>query len=105
MIAAGVGNRAPSPAGLRILSVSPNPFSGGTEIQLEVERGGSLQVDVFDVAGRRVWSGQRLLSGPGGASVRIRARDQSGAALRSGVYFVRVSAAGATATSKVVVVR
>jgi hypothetical protein len=45
------GTRAP---GARILGSYPNPFSGQTRIDIEVGRPGSIQLDIFDAAGRRV---------------------------------------------------
>jgi len=104
-IASGVDDHAPSIGAVRILSVNPNPFNGSAQVQLDVERGGPLALEIFDVAGRRVWSGRDAVGGPGGASIRIRAHDDSGAALASGVYFLRVTSHGVTATHRLVVLR
>ena len=96
--------RAPS-AAFTVLAAQPNPFAERTTIDLELREASPVEVDVFDVAGRRV----RALSLPdqpaGWRRVSFDGRDDAGHPLPSGVYFLRVSAAHATHTQKIVVVR
>jgi hypothetical protein len=64
-----------------------------------------VDVEVFDVTGRRVRE-QRLAALPAGwREIVFDARDAGGRQLPSGVYFYRVSAAAETVTRKMVIAR
>jgi hypothetical protein len=84
---------------------APNPFRESTEIRFALSHPAALRVDVHDVAGRRVRTlveshlaaGQHVLVWDG--------RDDGGAALPSGVFFVRVAAGGAVRTAPVLLLR
>ena len=85
-----------------VLSVSPNPASGRTEIRFVVPGEGRVRVRIFDAAGRRVRS---LVDGPmaaGPHQVLWDGRDARGVALPAAVYFARMEGAGAARTAKIV---
>ena len=85
-----------SAARTRITSVSPNPFNAETQVQLE-SAGGPARLTVHDTTGRLV---RVLVDGslPAGARVmRWDGRDEAGREVGSGIYFFRVSQAGASA--------
>ena len=101
---AGPGG-APGPAALMVLPAWPNPFAESTAIEVRLQEGTAVSVDVTDAAGRRV---RRLgLAEPltGLQRVTFDGRDDSGRALAKGVYFFRVVADGVTSTQKLVKVR
>jgi FlgD Ig-like domain len=88
-------------------AVWPNPSGGAARVVYRVPHNGdSHDVEVYDAAGRAV---RRLFSGtrPGGDyELEWDGRDGSGARVASGVYFVRIRAAGATQVArKLVLVR
>lgn len=72
----------------------PNPASGTTTIRYSVKSSGHVQIQVFDVAGRRVRdlvdedlaAGDHLISWNG--------KTDAGTSARAGVYFYRMSARG-----------
>lgn len=88
-------------------AVWPNPSGGATRVVYRVPHSGDAhEVEVYDAAGRAV---RRLFSGTrpvGDYELEWDGRDGSGARVASGVYFVRIHAAGATpAARKLVLVR
>ncbi len=95
-----VSDRVPS---LYASEVYPNPLASTAWLDVEVESAADIQVDVFDVAGRRVRAeaGRR----DGASRIVIDARDDAGRLLPSGVYFCRVRMAGETITRKMVIAR
>lgn len=72
------------------LKVSPNPAGGAVAIQFAMPATGKVTVDIFDVQGRRV---RRVLDErqtAGTSSASWDGKNDSGKAVGSGVYFVRV---------------
>lgn len=84
----------------------PNPFNPSTTIGFQLYRASSVDLIVYDVAGRTV---RHLLAGqgtPAGThSVVFDGRDDSGRPLSSGVYFYRIVAAGRESTRKMVLLK
>lgn len=98
-IATGVGD-TPQVSMLTIQSVTPNPARNSLAVQFGTGKASEIAIDVYDVAGRRVFS-RSVGSGPAGA--RFETLDTS--TLATGVYFLRISAFEGQATRKFVVVR
>lgn len=93
------------PAELALLPAAPNPFRHGSRIRFVTPRAGHLQLDLFDVAGRRI---ARLAEGPvepGPGTVVWDGRDSAGRRVSSGVYFVRLNVSGETRTGRLVRLR
>ncbi len=93
--------RGPS---LMSVDVYPNPFSSTAKLAIELTKPSSVEVDVFDVAGRKVRSISRA-EGNLEHVLALTDRDDAGQVLASGVYFVRVRAATGTVTRKIVITR
>jgi hypothetical protein len=94
-----------APAAFSLGVNRPNPFGDGTFFDLELSSEASVEVDVFDVAGRRV-NGRRYAPMTAGThSLHVTALDGEGRPLPSGVYFCRVRAGGSTLTRKMVIAR
>ena len=96
--------RGSSPA-FSLLDAAPNPFDDQTLVRWDLARAAHMRVEVFDVAGRRVatlFDGQRT-AGPG--EVRWSGQDAAGRTVATGVYFVRMRAAGETQTRRMVLLR
>ncbi|HEX7880172.1 MAG TPA: FlgD immunoglobulin-like domain containing protein, partial [Candidatus Eisenbacteria bacterium] len=82
---------APLPAGLRLLSIGPNPFLGSAEIHYSTAHAGPLRIDVFDAQGRRV---RQLADGEHPAGIFTLAWDgraESGSPVAAGTYWVRLA--------------
>jgi hypothetical protein len=68
----------------------PNPFNSSTYLGCEVERAGSVSMEIFDLAGRIVWRSAPLETPAGEFRVHWDGRDIEGRGLPSGNYFCRV---------------
>jgi hypothetical protein len=94
-----------APVTLTVLDNAPNPFSAQTTLRIGLPKTSDVEIDVFDVAGRRVRH-QRLAAVPAGwRDLSFEARDTAGHELSSGVYFYRVKAVGTTITRKMAIAR
>ena len=93
------------PAPFHLGGNAPNPFADETEFDLELALPANVDVDVFDVAGRRVGGAHHGRLSSGAHALRVAARDLAGAPLASGVYFCRVTAGSAALTRKMVIAR
>lgn len=83
----------------------PNPLAGATmEVQFRVPVPQQVRLEVYDAAGRRVAT---LLDGPaeGDVTVKWPARDDTGARLTAGVYFLRLEGEGFVASGKATILR
>ncbi|HMB68139.1 MAG TPA: FG-GAP-like repeat-containing protein [bacterium] len=85
--------------------IGPNPFRESVAVRFDLARAGRASVGVFDVRGRRVAG---LAAGPlpaGSHRVFWDGRGDGGEPVAAGVYFVRLDAAGAVWTRKVLRLR
>lgn len=102
--ATGVGNLPPITA-LTVLQNHPNPFTGETELEIGLPASSDVNVEVFDVAGRKVSTITVKQAAAGWDKMAFSGRDSRGRPLASGVYFYRVHANGTTVTRKMVITR
>lgn len=94
----------PTFAGLQ-LSAYPNPVAREMSISFATSRGGPVQGDIYDVAGRLV---RRLpaMDTPGGSHrLEWDGRDDDGRTAPAGVYLVRVKTPDGVATTRVAKIR
>ena len=87
------------------LSVAPNPFSGLATITFDISTPATVSADVYSVTGERVRHMDGAEFSQGAGRILWDGKDDSGRALPSGIYMVRVSANQATATRRVTIVR
>ena len=89
-----------TPSLTTIVSLSPNPANDQLRLDYTLGKESRVDVEVFDVAGRRVLSRPSITAsaGPRAESINIRS-------LAAGVYFLRVKSTEGQATRKFVVVR
>ena len=83
----------------------PNPFNPSTNIELSLPRAGHVEIDVFNILGRRV---RKLLDRelPAGIErIVFDGRSDQGTMLASGVYFYRVTAGEFKDTKKMLLVK
>jgi hypothetical protein len=83
----------------------PNPFSSNTRLDVYVPTATSGTLDVYDVLGRKVVSRSLPSLSKGWQQLDVDGRSDRGQLLPSGVYFVRLNAAGQVSTRKVVIQR
>jgi hypothetical protein len=82
--------------------VNPSPFRTGTQVVLDLGREAPVELDVYDLTGRRVRS---LISGtqtPGRYQVNWNGDDGSGRQLPSGVYLLRLKSGSKVETRRLV---
>jgi len=102
--AAAVPDR-PSSGPIELGSPSPNPFSGQVTFRFCVGSVGSAaapEVAVYDVAGRMVKSLAGCAPGTGEQTVVWDGTDRSGRPVGPGIYLLRLTAGGTSASRKVV---
>jgi choice-of-anchor B domain-containing protein len=83
----------------------PNPSAGATDVVLRLRAAGPAAVVVYDVTGRRVATLFEGQAPAGPLSLRWSGRDGHGREVGSGVYWIRVDAAGERLTRRLVRVR
>jgi len=86
-------------------AASPNPTSGVTLVTFAVERAGSVVLTVYDIAGRQV---RALVHDTLAAGMHVRewnGRDEQGHTVATGMYLIRLTAAGKVLTQKLVLTR
>jgi len=101
--ATAVGDAAPRTA--VTISAYPNPFNPVTTIRVEADPGARLRVAVYDVSGRRV---RLLWDAPLRASSRAfvwDGRNDAGAHVASGTYFLRAAGDAGVRTLKLTVIK
>ena len=73
----------------RLVQVGPNPGSGPVRIAFALQRAAAIEIDVFDVQGRRVASPGRGVWPAGTHVVEWNGLARNGEAAPSGLYLVR----------------
>jgi photosystem II stability/assembly factor-like uncharacterized protein len=90
-------------SGLALSAPGPNPARASARLGLELATRSQVGVIVFDAAGRRVRELARGTLDPGFHPLAWDLRDDRGARVRAGVYFIRASDGSATRTRRLVV--
>jgi hypothetical protein len=88
-----------------LMACYPNPFNPQLTVTFEVEGDGLIDLQIYDVRGRRVASLYRGTMATGRHTVTWPGQDDSGRAMPSGTYFVRVDSGERIITRKVVLAR
>ncbi len=83
----------------------PNPFNPATTISYKLERPSSVQLVVYDVAGRLVNTLVSEYQAEGNHSVRWTADDGRGRKLASGMYFARLQVDGQATIKKMMLAK
>ena len=84
----------------------PNPFRESSAVTLHLARAGEARLEVYDVSGRRVaelMNGKRVAAGT--YRLNWEGRDDQGARVAPGMYFIRLTAPDGETTRKAIVLR
>jgi endonuclease I len=84
---------------------APNPFNPATVISFELESGGPVDLQVFDVAGRLVRTLYAGTVAAGRHELTWQGRDGEGRSVAAGVYFYRLRADGAVQTKRMLLAK
>jgi hypothetical protein len=87
------------------LRAYPNPFAARTTLAFDLAEQGPVNVDVFDIRGRRVASLVDEMRPPGFHEVAWDGRDTAGRSVASGVYLVRLVADGQRRVTRIALTR
>lgn len=93
------------PAGRFAVRCYPNPFNPSTSIALDLPRAGEVRVRMYDVRGALVRELVRGSLASGRHEVIWDGRDDAGAPVASGVYFVEARALGEATLARVTLVK
>ena len=94
-----------TPVATELFANHPNPFNPSTTIRYALASAGSVQLVVFDAAGRRVRTLVSESQAAGEHRAEFDGRDDRGATLASGVYFYRLESNGVVKTRKMVLLK
>jgi len=101
----GIGDGSP-PHGLpALISALPNPFSGGTRIELSLPGPAPATLEIYDVLGRKVTTLAARPFDAGRHSLFWDGRDARGRQVSPGVYFMRLDTGERSQIKKIVLVR
>jgi flagellar hook capping protein FlgD len=106
MVATSVPRSSAAPLAFMVYPIRPNPARAACRIEFDLPARSPVEIQVFDVAGRRVGrpaDGTELDAGP--QSVGWDLRDRDGRPLPAGLYLVRVAAGEGRAVVRLVVTR
>ena len=99
------GSSTPAfPGELTVLQNVPNPVSAQTDIRYGLPSTSNVRIELFDVQGRRVFEDRVNGVAEGWQTYHLDVTTAT-PSLHTGIYFVRVSGAGATRTSRMVIIR
>jgi hypothetical protein len=95
----------PVAAGLTLRGNYPNPFNPKTNIAFSLAEPGRVRLEIFDLTGRLLRTLIDAQAAAGDHVAEWNGRDMNGAQVSSGIYFVRVSAAGRTESMKLTLLK
>jgi len=70
----------------------PNPFNNQTIISANIDKAGKVNLQIFDILGREVFSINKEISSAGNITFRWNGLNSNNEELSSGIYFYRVTA-------------
>jgi len=88
-----------------LASIMPNPFNPSTQITFDLARPGRVELWIYDVRGKLIRTLLTEARPAGRHSVLWNGRDDTGRVVSSGVYFVRMLAAGVDDRKKVTLLK
>lgn len=105
LVPVGDDQRPVNPELLTLHQNVPNPFNPRTTISFALSAPGFVELQLFDLQGRRIKSlvSETMAAGP--HTVLWEGRDDGGRQVPTGPYFCRVSSQGFTRTMKLLLVR
>lgn len=101
----GLGAGVPTAGVVALHAPTPNPFNPQTTLTFDLGDAGKVQLEIFDLAGRRVSTLVKGEYGRGRHQTIWRGADDLGRALPSGSYYARLRAGGRVVSRKLTLVR
>jgi len=69
----------------------PNPFNPTTLIKFSIDKPGRVELEIYDILGRKVNTLQSGFKTPGVHEISWNSKDSRGQDVASGMYFIRLS--------------
>lgn len=92
------------PDEFHLYPVYPNPFNAGVTIRFVLENEGKVQLNIFDIAGKRIWQLSAKFSA-GNHFIIWNGKNQHGNNVPSGTYFVEANNGTLIKTMKMLLLR
>lgn len=73
------------------VNVYPNPFNPSTNIDYSISQRNDVNIKIFDLLGREIWSKKELALNPGSYKLKWNAVNNSGSKVVSGIYLLSIS--------------
>jgi hypothetical protein len=96
---------AAMPAAFKLQAARPSPASTATVIEYSLQRGGTVNLSVFNMLGQKVASLASGVQAAGAHQVSWSLKNDNGSLVPNGVYFYQLSAGSQKDTRKLIVVR
>ncbi len=93
------------PTHTELLQAYPNPFNATTIIPVKVEQAGTLQLNIYDILGRKVYESSRFYVARGFHQLAWNGRDNQGNELGSGNYFFTVQGTRLISSGKLLLLK
>jgi CotH kinase protein/Lamin Tail Domain/FlgD Ig-like domain len=87
------------------LDAYPNPFNPSTIIEYEIANPMSVELRIFDVLGREIWSISKERKEYGKYSLQWNGNDKEGRVLASGIYLLNINGESYSKTIKLMLLR
>ena len=83
----------------------PNPFNPETTIKFELAKSSNVELEIFDIAGRKIKTLVNEFKTPGVYKVKWNGTDNAGNKVATGVYFYKLKAGNVLQTKKMVMMK
>lgn len=104
-VAEGGSDGPVTPSSFELFASYPNPFNPSTTVRFALPEASDVRLDIFNALGQRVATPLSRHLAAGQHSVTWHARSDQDVPLPSGLYLVRVTAAGQVRTGKMTLLR
>lgn len=89
------------PSVFKVQPAYPNPFNPTTRVNLQIPNAGEVEINIYDVLGRKVMFHTQNYSSPGTYTFHWNPRNVSGDALSTGTYIMMVTFNNKIQTQKI----
>lgn len=90
------------PQQTRLHNAYPNPFNPSTTISYSLEEAGRVEIEIFNIAGRKIWHKSVIHGQAGDYSINWNGVTNKDQKVASGVYFYRMTSNKASWTQKMI---
>lgn len=87
------------------ISSYPNPFNPSTTIKLELAEAGKIELSIYNIKGQKVKTLLNCLTAPGTYKCNWNGKDDTGKAVSSGQYLVKLKQNGKETMSKIMLLK